>query len=423
MADNRRRGRAPQRAVHTENYSIKTLHEDREYGLFWYAWLWKLVRPVLVFLCSVLIVIGLVSYGYDWIYENFLGPVNVDVKDTREFVIESGQSVTAIGSALEREEFVRNGSVFRYLVQIEGVGNKLSYGSFQLSPSMTVNEIIAELTSGSQTSERTITIVPGWTCEDIADYLVEQGAIDTAEEFLNQCNNVDRFVGDSYALRFAQEHGSLAGRKYALEGYLAPDTYRVFLSASATDIIATLLDQHNTVLDRTYYANDVRYQVDENGNYAPVETYQSNLNMDQTIVLASMIEKEAKQAEDYAKVSAVFHNRLNSGWRLESDPTATYTFGLNHYILTQEELNDQNLYNTYQVPALPVGPICNPSSAALEAAMHPDMDYINEGYMYFCATDPATGELAFATTLEEHQRNVAQYQQMWADYDAQQANR
>ena len=424
MADNKRRRRPPQRAVHTENYSIKTLHEDREYGLYWYAWLWKLVRPVMIFLCSVLIVIGLVSYGYDWIYENFLGPVDPEVKDTREFVIDSGESVTGIGTSLEKENLIRNGSVFRYLVQIEGVGNLLSYGSFQLSPSMTVNEIIAELTSGSQTSERTITIVPGWTCEDIADYLVEQGAIDTAEEFLNQCNNVDRFVGDSYALRFAQEHGSLAGRKYALEGYLAPDTYRVFLSASAQDIISTLLDQHNKVLDRTYYAtNDVQYQVDESGAYAPVETYQSNLNMDQTIVLASMIEKEAAHTEDYARVSAVFHNRLNSGMKMESDPTATYPFGLTHYILSEQELNDQNLYNTYQVPALPVGPICNPSTAALEAAMHPDMEFIQQGYRYFCATDPATGELAFAVTLDEHQKNVAQYQQMWADYDAQQSAR
>ena len=419
MAENKRRRR--RRAVRTENYNIRTLHEDREYGLYWYAWLWKLVRPVMIFLCSALIVIGLVSYGYNWVYENFLGPVDEKAQETREFVIESGESVTAIGNALEREQLLRDGRVFRYLVQLEGVGDKLSYGSFQLSPSMTANEIIAELTSGSQTSERTITIVPGWTCEDIADYLVEQGAIDSAEEFLTLCNDVDRFVGDSNALRFAQDRGSLAGRKYALEGYLAPDTYRVFLSASAEDIIATLLDQHNTVLDRTYYATTVEYSVDESGAYAPVENYNSTLNMDQTIILASMIEREAAHEEDYAKVSAVFHNRLTAGMKLESDPTATYLFGLNHYILTEQELNDPNLYNTYQVPALPVGPICNPSVAALEAAMHPDMDYIQQGYLYFCATDPATGELAFAITQEEHLRNVAQYQAMWEEYDRQHA--
>ena len=225
-------------------------------------------------------------------------------------------------------------------------------------------------------------------------------------------------MGDSYALKSAQDAGTLAGRKYALEGYLAPDTYRVFMSASAESIIATLLEQHNKVIDSVYYADNVQYRIEEDGSYSAVEGYESDLTMDQYIILASMIEKEAAKSEDYARVSAVFHNRLKQGWRLESDPTATYTFGLSHYILSQEELTDQNLYNTYVVSGLPIGPICNPSTAALQAAMHPDMEYIEQGYMYFCATDPGTGELAFAITREEHEQNVARYQQMWAEYDA-----
>ena len=416
MADRKRRAR--RQVIQTEQYNIKTLHEDREYGLYWYAWIWKIVRPVLIFLCSALIVIGIVSFGYRQIYDNLLGPVDAQNANLVQFEIESGQSVTAIGASLEKQNLIHSGSVFKYLVQFEGVGNQLSYGSFELSPSMTVNQIIEELTSGSQTNERTITIVPGWTCEDIADYLAAEGAIASAEKFLNLCNDVDRFVGDSYALKFAQDAGALEGRKYALEGYLAPDTYRIFKSATAESIIATLLEQHNKVIDRVYYADNVQYQVDESGEYSQVETYQSDLTMDQFIILASMIEKEAAKTEDYAKVSAVFHNRLAQGWKLESDPTATYLFGLSHYVLTEEELNDQNLYNTYVVPALPVGPICNPSTAALDAAMHPDMSYVEQGYMYFCATDPKTDELAFAITRDEHQANVARYQQMWAEYDA-----
>lgn len=426
MADKKWRGRrkrAPRQAVQTEQYNIKTLHEDREYGLYWYAGLWKLLRPLLIFACSVLIVIGIVNFGYNKIYENFLGPADSQNVGLVNFEIESGQSVTAIGSSLEKANLVRSGSVFKYLVQLKGVGNRLSYGSFELSPSMTVSQIITELTSGSQTNERTITIVPGWTCEDIADYLVREGAISSADEFLTLCNDVDRYVGDSYALKAAQDAGTLMGRKYALEGYLAPDTYRIFKSASAESIIATLLKQHNKVIDQVYYADNTEYQVDANGEYSPVEVYQSDLTMDQYIVLASMIEKEAAKSEDYARVSAVFHNRLKQGWKLESDPTATYLFGLSHYILTEEELTSQSLYNTYVVPALPIGPICNPSTAALKAAMHPDMDYIEQGYMYFCATDPATGELAFAITREEHEQNVARYQQMWAAYDAQNAAR
>ncbi len=424
MADRKRRVRrrgAPRRAVQTERYNIKTLHEDREYGLYWYAWLWKILRPVLIFLCSLLIVIGMVSFAYGKVYDNYLGPVDSQNTATVKFEIESGQSVTSIGASLEKEKLIHSGSIFKYLVQFEGLTNRLSYGSFELSPSMTVQQIVSELTSGSQTNERTITIVPGWTCEDIAEYLMQEGAIDSTEEFLALCNDVDRFVGDSYALKSAQDAGALGGRKYALEGYLAPDTYRVFKSASAESIVATLLDQHNRVIDSVYYSDDVQYRVEDDGSYTAVEGYESDLSMDQYVILASMIEKEAAKAEDYAKVSAVFHNRLKQGWKLESDPTATYTFGLSHYVLTQEEMSDQNLYNTYVVDGLPVGPICNPSVAALEAAMHPNMEYIDQGYMYFCATDPGTGELAFAITREEHQRNVAQYQQMWAEYDARNA--
>ena len=417
-----KRRRTANTRVRTERYNIQTLHEDREYGLYWYAWLWKIVRPVLIFLCSLLIVIGMVSYGYNTVYDNFLGPVNPEEKGRVEFEIQSGQSVSSVGSKLEESQLIHNGSVFKYLVQFQGLTNQISYGSYELSPSMTVNEIIAELSSGSQTNERTITIVPGWTVEDIADYLYEEGAIDSVQEFLDLCGNVDRFVGDSYALKNAQDTGRLMGRKYALEGYLAPDTYRVFKSASAESIIETLLNQHNTVIDRVYYAEDIQYEIAEDGSYVQVEKYESGLNMDQFITLASMIEREAGKTEDYAKVSAVFHNRLRLGWKLESDPTATYLSGLSKYVLTEAELTDQNLYNTYYVPGLPAGPICNPSTAALKAAMNPDIDFINQGYMYFCATDPNTSELAFAVTKEEHQANVTKYQQMWAEYDARNGN-
>ena len=421
MADRKRR--KPQtrkrQQVTSESYNIKTLHEDREYGLYWYAWLWKLLRPVMIFLCSLLIVVGIVTYGYNKVYDSLLGPVDAKNATAVTFEIESGTSISEIGRKLQNENLVLNGSVFKYLVQLRGLSNKLSYGTFELSQSMTVNQIVDELTSGSQTSERVITIVPGWTCEDIAAYLVKEGAIDSEQEFLTLCNDVDRFVADSYALKAAQDAGTLSGRKYALEGYLAPDTYRVFQSADAESIISTLLAQNNDVIDNVYYATDVEYQVDENGEYSVVEEYDGNLTMDQYIIMASMIEKEAAKTEDYAKVAAVFHNRLKAGMKLESDPTATYLSGLNHYVLSEDEMNDQNLYNTYVVDGLPIGPICNPSTTALEAALHPDMDYINQGYLYFCATDPSTGELAFAVTQEEYDANVARYRQIWEEYDRQ----
>ena len=142
--------------------------------------------------------------------------------------------------------------------------------------------------------------------------------------------------------------------------------------------------------------------------------------MDQTIVLASMIEKEAGNKADYARVSAVFHNRLNNGWKLESDPTVTYLGGTTRLALSEADISQANNYNTYYIAGLPVGPICNPSTAALEAAINPDMTYINEGYMYFCAAEPTSGTLVFSKTKEEHEANVARYRPLWEAYDVQQ---
>lgn len=406
----------------SEKYSIRALHEDREYGLFWYAWLWKILRPVLIFLCSCLIVVGMVSVGYNKLYDEFLAPMDESSAEIVEFTIESGESVSQIGRNLEEAKLLRNSSVFKYMVQFEGLTNSLSYGTFKLSPGMNINQIIDELTSGSQTNERVITIVPGWTCEDIANYLVSIGALTDTQEFLTLCNDVDRFVGNSYALRDAQNAGTLEGRKYALEGYLAPDTYRIFLSATPESIIKTLLTQNNNVIDDVFYADNTEYYTDEEGNYHEVESYNSTLTMDQTIILASMIEKEAASQEDYARVSAVFHNRLKQGWKLESDPTATYLSGESKLALSDADIAQQNSYNTYYVTGLPVGPICNPSTAALEAAKAPDLSYIEGGYMYFCATEPTSGTLVFAKTREEHEANVARYRPLWEEYDRQRAN-
>jgi len=139
--------------------------------------------------------------------------------------------------------------------------------------------------------------------------------------------------------------------------------------------------------------------------------------MDETLILASVIEKEAGTHEDLARVSAVFHNRLNAGMRLESDPTVKYTLGVDTLTLTDSQLSTQSAYNTYQIHGLPVGPICSPSQAAIEAALHPDENFMAEGYLYFCAAEPTSGELVFARTLQEHESNVAKYRPLWEAYD------
>ena len=424
MAGKRKRSTQHREAFTAEKYNVRSLHEEREYGLYWYAWLWRILRPILIFLCAVTIVVGLVSEGYKRIYNAYLAPVDVLSAETVNFEIESGSSVSQIGQKLREQNLLRSDAVFRYMVQLQGLTGSISYGTYALSPSMTVSEIISELTSGSQNNERVVTIVPGWTCENIADYLLGIGAISDRQGFLSLCNNTDLFAGSSYALTNAvrEASGDMSRRKYALEGYLAPDTYRIFLSASPESILNTLLKQDNEVVDDVFYG-DVQYYQDEEGNFHEANTYKSDLSMDQIIILASIIEREATTEEDYARVSAVFHNRLKMGWKLESDPTATYLSGENKLVLSESEISSPNSYNTYYVSGLPAGPICNPSKAALKAAQNPDIQYIQEGYLYFCTGEPGTGTLLFSRTKEEHEANVEKYLPLWEEYDRQMQSR
>lgn len=405
--------RKKRRVVSRKFYNQRTLLREREYGFYWYAWLWKIIRPILIFGASAIIVLGIFINVWFALYDNFLKPVNPDDQTTVTFKINQGDYVSTIGNHLVEQGLLRNKGIFKYMVMFKGVTSDIQYGTYQLSPSMNVSEIIDILSSGTSSVERSITIIPGWTVEDIANYFYTIGAIENKAEFLALCNDQEKFASVSHQVAQAVEAGSTSGRKYLLEGYLAPDTYRVFTTASAESLIKTLLSQTELVMDDLYASIEANEAVAEG-------SFVSTLTQDQTIILASMIEKEAGTADDYGRVSAVFHNRLARGMRLESDPTVKYVTGSTDFILPSDELNLDSAYNTYVISGLPVGPICNPSKAAIEAALHPNQDYINEGYLYFCSKDPSSGELQFSRTLEEHEAAVAQYRPLWEAYDAEQ---
>ena len=405
--------RKKRRVVSRKFYNQRTLLREREYGFYWYAWLWKIIRPILIFGASAIIVLGIFVNVWFALYDNFLKPVNPDDQSTVTFKINQGDYVSTIGNHLVEQGLLRNKGIFKYMVMFKGVTSDIQYGTYQLSPSMNVSEIIDILSSGTSSVERSITIIPGWTVEDIADYFYTIGAIEDKSEFLALCNDQEKFASVSHQVAQAIEASTTSGRKYLLEGYLAPDTYRVFTTASAESLIKTLLSQTELVMDDLYASIEANEAVAEG-------SFVSTLTQDQTIILASMIEKEAGTADDYGRVSAVFHNRLALGMRLESDPTVKYVTGSTDFILPSDELNLDSAYNTYVISGLPIGPICNPSKAAIEAALHPNQEYINEGYLYFCSKDPSSGELQFSRTLEEHEAAVAQYRPLWEAYDAEQ---
>ena len=384
------------------DYTYRSMRDEREYGLYWYSGLWTILRPVMIGIGSLIVVVGILAGVWNKVYKEYLAPVDTASDEQVVFEVASGQSLTRVSNNLEAQGLIRSRTVFKYYCDFSGFGQKIQAGTYLLRPSMTMEEIADQLTTGDGNPiVRNITMIPGWTIEDFAQKLVKDGVLDSSEEFLALCRTGEQF-SDYYYVKDVLDTRDASRRRYVLEGYLAANTYEVYTNATAEDIIRRLLSQ----TERTFPA-EWQDRAAETG-----------FTMDQIMTLASMIEKEAKQS-DFAKVSAVFHNRLKQKIRLGSDVTIHYITGIRKMSLSAEDLAIESPYNTYLNAGLPIGPICAPSRAAIEAALYPDETYVAENYLYFCAKKPESGELYFSRTLAEHENAVAIYAPMWQQYDAQ----
>lgn len=211
-----------------------------------------------------------------------------------------------------------------------------------------------------------VTIPEGYSFMEIAATLQAKGV----------CSKADFYkAAQSYQVKsFAIPTSS--NRAFKLEGYLFPDTYEFYLNDDPVNVIRKMLN-----------------------NYAA----KSGMPSDQTLILASIIEKEARSDAEMAKVSSVFHNRLKAGMRLQADPTRDY---VNKFITGNSLVANQgkyaSLYNTYKCSALPAGPICSPSLRAIKAAQNP----ANTDYLYFFFSK---GVNYYSTTLEEHEQKMKEY--------------
>ena len=381
-------------------YTYRSLRDERQYGFFWYSGLWKVLRPILVGLTVLVLVTGICMTVWNKLYGEFAAPADPTDKGEYAFEITSGQSLNRVASNLEEAGLVRSKTVFKYYCDFAGMGQKIQVGNYTLRKDMTLKEIAERLTAGDGNPlVRNITLIPGESVEEFAAKLVANGTLETPDRFLELCRSGEAFR-DYYYIADVLSGGTAKNRKYVLEGYLAPNTYEVYTNATEEEIIRKLLSQTEAVFPEEY-----QEQAEALG-----------MTMDQVLTMASMIEKEAKES-DFARVSAVFHNRLKSGMMLQSDVTIHYITGVRRMNLGDADLKIQSPYNTYVNRGLPVGPICNPSPAAVKAALYPDAAMVAEKYLYFCAKEPESGELYFSRTLEEHERAVAVYAPLWQQYD------
>ncbi len=382
------------------NYTYRRIRDERQHGFFWYSALWKGLRPVLVALAVIVLTIGICSTVWNKLYGEFAAPVDEQDPSEYTFEITSGQSLNRVASNLENAGLIRSKTVFKYYCDFAGMGQKIQVGTYALRRDMTMSDIAERLTAGDGNPlVRNITLIPGESVEEFAARLVKDGVLESADRFLELCRSGQDFR-DYYYIADVLSGGTAASRKYVLEGYLAPDTYEVYTDATEETLIRKLLSQTEAVFPLEY-----QEQAESMG-----------MTMDQILTLASMIEKEAK-TQDFPRVSAVFHNRLKAGMKLESDVTIHYITGVRRMALTDADMSAANAFNTYRYKGLPPGPICNPSAAAIRAALYPDSTLVAEKYLYFCAKEPESGQLYFSRTLEEHQRAVAAYSPLWKQYD------
>jgi UPF0755 protein len=296
----------------------------------------------------------------------YVGPVVLPVSEGARF--------EEIARELGRLGIVRSPALLRLWARVTGRDRGVAWGDYLLQPPLTPAAVLDRLAAGPDPVGR-VTIPEGLTVAETIAILAERGRGERA-----------RFEALLADRSFLAAHGVPAA---GAEGYLFPDTYVFPSTMSPEGILAEMLDRF-----REQFAGAV-------GDRTPP----GGLTPHQIVTLASLIEEETTRPEEQRLVSAVFHNRLRRGMRLQSDPTVLYGRDGEGRQITRTDLARQTAYNTYVIAGLPPTPIANPGRSALAAAVSPAPG----DALYFVAQ--GDGSHAFSATLAEHNAAVARYRE------------
>lgn len=316
----------------------------------------------------IIVVVLIIQYNED------LRPISTENdKEVIKVELPLGSSVKGISEQLKQQGVIKNSLSFRLYSKLEGINGKYKAGIYYLDTGMGIKEIAEILQHGKGYNEVVrFTIPEGYEVRMIIDKLVELG-IGNKDKFYEVINN------HTYDYDFLE---SIPENATPLEGYLFPDTYEIFRSASEEDIIRKMLDRFNSVFTDEYKER----------------TAELNMTINDIITLASIIEREAKADKERRVVSSVFHNRLEINMLLGSCATVQYILKERKDVLLNKDLEIESPYNTYKHPGLPPGPIASPGMKSIEAALYPD----DTDYLYFVAEK--NGTHYFSKTLDEHLR-------------------
>ena len=326
-------------------------------------------------LLGVLLVLGILGAGF-WTYRSLEQPYKGFSEEETYVEIPPGTGSAGMAARLAQAGVVRNATLFRLAVWMRNSGRRLQAGEYRFDRPMTPSEVADKIARGD-VYLRSITFREGLNIRQMASLFEEKG-FGPAASFVAAASKADRIQAIDPEAR-------------DLEGYLFPDTYALPRRATAD----TLVDRMVTEFEKAL-TPELRARATARG-----------LDVRELVTLASIVEKETGKPEERPLVAAVYSNRLKIGMGLQCDPTVIYALErANRYDgnIRKADLSFDSPYNTYRYAGLPPGPIAAPGRASLEAAAAP----ADASYLYFVSRND--GSHAFASTLDEHNRNVRQYQ-------------
>ena len=295
---------------------------------------------------------------------------SIDISADTVVTVKSGDGSSAVAQTLYEKGIIKYPFVFRIQSKLGGYDGKYLPGDAVITDKMSYNDIL-ELMVSTMRNDKKITIPEGFTIAQIKARLSEAGLIDEAE--------FDKALNpDDYNYRFLK---NLPERKNKMEGYLFPSTYFFSEEMTEHEIIDMMLREFDAQFKDEYYTR----------------AESMNLSVDEIITMASIIQGETDSETERAKVAGVFYNRINADMKLQSCATVQYILGERKPVLSVADTQIDSPYNTYINSGFPIGPICNPETACIEAALYPE----ETDAFYF--VQGADGKHIFSKTYEEHE--------------------
>lgn len=303
-----------------------------------------------------------------------LSPVSGQ-KGTVVFTVNKGQKLTDIAVNLEKAGLLKSYFVFRGYVYLRGWSKRIQSGEYNIPGNSNILMLAEMLTYGPESpAEKTIVIKEGWNNREIGDYLESLG-FGSRRDFLREASR----TGWQTKYSFFDDKPL----NVDIEGYLFPDTYRIYNKSTVQNIIVKMLDNLDDRLTPV-----LRADIKKHGR-----------DIHEVLTVASILEKEVSSDIDRRKVADIFYKRIKLGIPLQADSTVNYVTGKGNSRSLLTDTAIDSLYNTYKYRGLPPGPICSPSLSAIMAAIYPE----SNPYLYFLTSKDGT--VYYGRTFEEHKRN------------------